>query len=79
MNDMMDYFFGPLSKNYCIWFYFLSILGFFLLTFFLLSSVIYGIQKRKGIEYYASVSGIAIGYAIFYFQNRLLHTMCVHK
>lgn len=79
MSDIFDYLFGPLSKEYCVWFYFLSVLGFVLLAFFLLSSIYFGLSKRKGIEFYLGLFSVAIGYAIFYFQNRLLHSMCVGK
>jgi hypothetical protein len=79
MNDMMDYLFGPLSTDYCLYFYFLSIFGFLLLVIFLFSSLFYGIARRKGVDFYISVISVSIGYAVFYFQNRLLHTMCVSK
>jgi hypothetical protein len=75
--NYVDTLFGPLSKQYCVYFYFLSIFGFILLAVFLVSSIFIGLSKRKGIEYYMQVVGIALGYAIFYFQNRLLHSMCV--
>lgn len=77
MNDIMDTLFGPLSKDYCIWFYFLSVFGFFMLAFFLVTSISYGISKRKEFGFYMNMVAIAMGYAIFYFQNRLLHSMCV--
>ena len=75
--NYLDTLFGPLSKQYCIYFYFLSIFGFILLAIFIVSSIIVGLSKRRGIDYYMQVVGIALGYAIFYFQNRLLHSMCV--
>lgn len=75
--NYLDTLFGPLSKQYCIYFYFLSIFGFILLAIFVISSIVVGLSKRKGIDYYMQVVGIALGYAIFYFQNRLLHSMCV--
>jgi len=75
--NYIDTLFGPLSKQYCIYFYFLSIFGFILLAVFIVSSIFVGLSKRKGLDYYMQVVGIALGYAIFYFQNRLLHSMCV--
>uniref|UniRef100_A0A6C0DN89 Uncharacterized protein n=1 Tax=viral metagenome TaxID=1070528 RepID=A0A6C0DN89_9ZZZZ len=75
--NYVDTLFGPLSKQYCVYFYFLSIFGFILLAVFLISSIVVGLSKRKGLDYYMQVVGIALGYAIFYFQNRLLHSMCV--
>lgn len=76
MSDVMDYLYGPLSKDYCIYFYILSILGFVLLILFLVPAIFMGIMKRKGIDYYFTILGVSFGYAIFYFQNRLLHSMC---
>lgn len=75
--NYLDTLFGPLSKQYCVYFYFLSIFGFILLAIFIVSSIMVGLSKRKGLDYYMQVVGIALGYAIFYFQNRLLHSMCV--
>jgi hypothetical protein len=75
--NYVDTLFGPLSKQYCVYFYFLSIFGFILLAVFIISSIFVGLSKRKGLDYYMQVVGIALGYAIFYFQNRLLHSMCV--
>jgi len=75
--NYLDTLFGPLSKQYCVYFYFLSIFGFILLAVFIVSSIVVGLSKRKGLDYYMQVVGIALGYAIFYFQNRLLHSMCV--
>ena len=76
MSDVMDYLYGPLSKDYCIYFYVLSILGFVLLILFLVPAIFMGIMKRKGVDYYFTILGVSFGYAIFYFQNRLLHSMC---
>lgn len=77
MDNMLDTFFGPLDQKYCDYFYILSILGFVLLAIFVISSVFVGLSKRKGLDYYMQMIGVAMGYALFYFQNRLLHTMCV--
>lgn len=76
MNDLMDTLFGPLDRKYCDYFFILSIFGFVLLAILLISSLLVGITKRKGLEFYLQSLSIAVGYAIFYFQNRLLHSMC---
>jgi len=52
-------------------------LGFFLLALLLITSLMVGISQRKGMDFYFQMLTIGIGYAIFYFQNRLLHSMCV--
>ena len=77
MDNMLDTIFGPLDQKYCDYFYILSVLGFVLLAIFVVSSVFVGLSRRKGMDYYMQMIGVAMGYALFYFQNRLLHTMCV--
>ena len=76
MDDTMNTLFGPLDRKYCDYFYLLSIMGFVLLVVLLVSSILVGITKRKGVDFYMQSISIALGYAIFYFQNRLLYSMC---
>jgi small basic protein len=76
MADIMETLFGPLDRNYCDYFWLLSVLGFILLAVLLISSLMVGISKHKGVDFYFQTISIAFGYAIFYFQNRLLHSMC---
>ena len=72
----MNKLFGPLSKDYCLYFYFLSIIGFAFMALFLISSLILGFSLKNGPDYYFQVLAVALGYGIIYFQNRLLHSMC---
>ena len=76
MQSLMESIYGPLSVDYCIYFYFLSVFGFVLLVFTVVISIFIGLRKGKDFEYYMKIGMIAIGYAIFYFQNRLLYHMC---
>lgn len=75
--EFIEKFFGPLDNRYCDWFFILSVLGFVMLVVLLLSSLFVGLTSKKGADFYMQTLSIALGYAIFYFQNRLLHTMCV--
>jgi len=77
MDNLLESFFGPLNKDYCLYFYILSVVGFILLTMMLATTLMVGITKRKGIDFYLQMFSIALGYGIFYFQNRLLYSMCV--
>ena len=52
MNDIMDTLFGSLSKDYCIYFYYLSILGFIFVAIVVGSSLYIGITKGKGVSFY---------------------------
>ena len=76
MADIMETLFGPLDRKFCDYFRLLSVLGFILLAVLLISSLLVGISKNKGSDFYFQSISIALGYAIFYFQNRLLHSMC---
>jgi hypothetical protein len=78
-NNMMDYLFGPLGEEYCVWFYILSVFGFVYLVLFLIPAIYYGITRKKTGMYWLNVLAVSIGYFIFYFQNRLLSTMCSLK
>jgi len=68
--------FGPLGKQYCAWFYFLSLIGFIMVVLLLVSGLYIGISKRKGLEYYYYLIMGSVAYLIVYFQNRLLYNMC---
>jgi len=69
--------FAPFEKrDFCLWFYFLSVLGFVLLFISVLSALFVGISKKKDFSFYVQMFFVALGYAIFYFQNRLLYSMC---
>lgn len=77
MDNLADKLFGPLGKDYCIYFYYLSVIGIILLTLLLVSTLTVGITKRMGVGFYLQMLTVAAGYVIFYFQNRLLYSMCV--
>ena len=68
--------FGPLKKEYCIWFYFLSVIGFVLFILLLVSGLFIGLTRVKGPEYYYFLITGSLVYVIFYFQNRLLYNIC---
>jgi hypothetical protein len=76
MDDLFELLFGPLDQKFCDYFLLLSMVGFVLLATLMLSTLGVGLYKRKSIDFYLSALAVAVGYAIFYFQNRLLYTMC---
>jgi len=69
--------FGHLGSEYCIYFYYLSIFGFALMIMTVVSYVWIGIAKKLGFRHYLQMVSAALVYFIFYFQNRLLYTMCM--
>jgi len=74
--DSFDIFTPYQDPDMCLWFYMLSIIGFVFLIFTLVSGVWYGISKRKDASFYVTLVLLSLGYFIFYFQNRLLYSMC---
>jgi len=76
MAGIMDSLFGPLGREYCIWFYFLSVLAFISLLLFLLPALWRGISTKKDIWYFLGVLTVSFTYGLIYFQNRLLYSMC---
>lgn len=79
MSKSLNNLFGPLSREYCVWFYYLSVLGFVLLVLFLVGGLYVALTKRVNPAYFAAMLSPALAYAIFYFQNRLLYSMCTHS
>ena len=61
MQSFMEYIYGPLTEDYCIYFYFLSVFGFILLAFTAVIALIVGLKKGKGFEYYLKVAMVCIG------------------
>ena len=73
--------FNPLTKEYCLWFYYLQIIGFIFLVIILLSSlfIILGLGKNKGKDKGKVLGGLIVmvlTYGVFYFQNRLFYSIC---
>ena len=69
--------FGPLSRKYCDWFYWLAVIS-FIFMFLTVVSGLYGMLMHKmKTEYIFAIMWTAATYGVFYFQNRLLYTMCV--
>ena len=68
--------FGPLSRDYCVLFYYLSV--WFLIFFFLV--LISGIwligTKKVPITFSWHLVWVLVIYGVFYLQNRLLYNMC---
>jgi hypothetical protein len=77
MDNVMQSLFGPLPKKYCVYFYILAIIGFISFAVVILGTIVSGVSKRLGLMHYISGLSIALVYGLFYFQSRLLHSMCV--
>ena len=78
MSNTLDTLFGPLGKDYCIYFYILSVFGLIAAIILLVSPVVIGIYKKKDPAYYLQSLMVVLVYGFLYFQNRLLFNMCAN-
>lgn len=76
MADTTDSLFGPISKEYCFYFYILSVLGLVFMVLMFLLTLYVGIRKKEGFAFYLKSFSIALVYGVMYLQNRLLFNMC---
>jgi hypothetical protein len=81
MNSFMQNYFGPVGREWCMYFYALSI--FFFIAFILaIIGVIGGlVMKNKKIDtfFVANSAALIFNTLLAYFVNRLLHTMCINS
>ncbi len=76
--NVLQSLFSPLGKEYCIWFYYLSVIGYTFFIVGLLSALIYGVKTNKPFSYYLGSLFAGLAYFVMYFQNRLLYSMCMN-
>ena len=78
MSDFMTTYFGPLDKQSCIYFLFLSMIFFAILIFTMIGEATFIIRRYKELDFRVFTSGILLLFNGFiaYFVNRLLYTMC---
>ena len=78
MNEQtLSSLFGPLNRKYCDWFFYLSVIAFVFMVLTILSGLMVLFSKKLNSEYVTAIVWSALMYAAFYFQNRLLYSMCV--
>ena len=75
----MDKYFGPLPREYCVYFYALSVLFGVMFAFSLVSMVYFMVMhvKRINMMFIANSFFMILNTFLAYLVNRLLHTMCV--
>jgi hypothetical protein len=76
---LIDYLFGPLDSEYCLYFYVLSILAFVSFLMIIIGSVIMTLQGKMDSKVAVTMLFTALMYFVSYFQSRLLYSMCGHK
>lgn len=79
MASFMEQYFGPLPREYCVYFYALSIFfGFAFvmsaisIAYFMLTNI-----KKVNVMFIVNSMFILLNSFLVYLANRLLHTMCV--
>ena len=79
MSSFMDTYFGPLSREYCIYFYALSIICGILFVSSSISIAYFMVMHFKKVNTMFVMNSILLLLNTFlaYIANRLLHTMCV--
>ena len=79
MDNFMDTYFGPLSKDYCVYFYVLSIISGFTFALSVVSVVSYMVMHFSKVNSMFIINSVLILFNTFlaYIANRLLHTMCM--
>ncbi len=68
--------FGSIGKEYCLYFYVLSVLALIFAVITIVPAMYVGLTKNKGIEFYIASFGGILAYMMIYLQNRLLYNMC---
>lgn len=76
MSSTLDYIYGPIGKEYCIYFYILSVIGFLSLLLVIIITVYSSLKQKYPMSFYINMIMLAILYGMFYLQNRLLYNMC---
>jgi hypothetical protein len=79
MASLIDQYFGPLPREYCVYFYALSIVFGILFVISIISIAYFMITHIKKVNTMFIVNSVFILLNTFlaYLSNRLLHTMCV--
>ena len=79
MPGFMNKYFGPLPREYCVYFYILSIVLGSLFVFSAISIAFFMIMHFKKVNVTFVINSVMVLLNIFlaYIANRLLHTMCV--
>lgn len=75
-----DYFFGPLGKNYCLYFYFIALFWLISMALMVVSGLI-GLLKVKKFDFalFLAFSILFLIKFILYIQSRLLYNMCYNS
>jgi len=79
MHSFIDTYFGPLPREYCVYFYALSIIFGVIFVSSAISILYFIIMHFKKVDVIFVLNALLLLFNTFlaYIANRLLHTMCV--
>lgn len=80
-NQFLEKYFGPLPREYCVYFYALSVM-FGLMFMTSLLSIVYFMatnMKKVNTMFIVNSAFVLLNTFLGYFINRLLNTMCVRS
>ena len=79
MNSFMDDYFGPLGKEYCVYFYVLSIIFGVTFIFTAISIAYFIIMHYKKVDTMFVVNSffVLLNTFLAYLVNRIMNAMCV--
>lgn len=73
----MDYLFGPIGKEYCMYFYFLSIFAYILFIMALVSVMMMAMKGK--VKNMLNAFLVVFQPFLLYFVNRMFYSMCVNS
>ena len=78
MSDFLDRYFGPLSKDSCVYFLFIAMIFFALMVFALVADIFWIFKNYTMLNIRVFTGGLLLLFNLFvaYFFYRLLYTMC---
>lgn len=78
MANFMDYFFGPLSKEYCLYYYIMEVIAATMFVITLLSVIVGAFKVKKlNVRYFFMALYALLPIFMSYFVMRLMYTICI--
>lgn len=74
-----DYLFGPVTSQYCLWFYAISLFSFVSLILVIIGFFVSMLSKKVHFAIPLSFFISVFSWFFMYFQNRLLYNMCLRS
>ena len=67
---------GPIGREYCLYFYIMSIVAIISAALVFIPSVYWGLTHKEGVKYFLMSFANIVLFLLAYLQNRLLYNMC---